>query len=197
VTNRPVSRSELAALIDDPVPYLGHSSTDVRRLAVSAMHGHVDEAASVIAGLLATDPDPSVRAQAAETIAEMGSAAIPILDLARDDDDERVVEAVATAYGEIADPSPVDWLIDQASHSGSRRVAEAAVASLGAIGDDRARPVLIALVAAGPPQVRRRAVVALTVFDGADVEAAIRSATADRNPMVREAAEMVTGRPAG
>jgi len=56
-------------------------------------------------------------------------------------------------------------------------------------------PVLLDLVATGPPQVRRRCVVALTVFDGDEVEAAIRAAAVDRNPMVREAAEMVVGRP--
>ena len=69
------------------------------------------------------------------------------------------------------------------------------MASLGAIGDDRARPILLDLVRTGPPQIRRRTVVALTVFDGPEIETAIRGALEDRNPMVREAAEMVAGRP--
>ena len=52
---------------------------------------------------------------------------------------------------------------------------------------------LLGLVANGPPQVRRRTVVALTAFDGPEVEAAFAAARDDRNPMVREAAEMVIG----
>ncbi|MEA3502390.1 MAG: HEAT repeat domain-containing protein, partial [Actinomycetota bacterium] len=71
---------------------------------------------------------------------------------------------------------------------------EAAVAALGAIGDEAALATLLGLVAVAPPQVRRRAVVALTVFDDPAVEPAIRAAASDRNPSVREAAEMVVGR---
>ena len=78
--------------------------------------------------------------------------------------------------------------------AGEVTIAEAAVASLGAIGDERAAPVLLDLVLTGRPQVRRRAVVALTAFDGREVEAAIGAARNDRNPMVREVAEMVVGR---
>ena len=74
-------------------------------------------------------------------------------------------------------------------------VREAAVASLGALGDPTAVPVLIGLLGDAPPQVRRRAVVALTVFDDPAIEPALRAATADRNPMVREVAEMVISPP--
>ncbi|NNF88611.1 MAG: MerR family transcriptional regulator, partial [Acidimicrobiia bacterium] len=62
--------------------------------------------------------------------------------------------------------------------------------------DDRALPTLLEAVAAGKPQIRRRAVVALTAFEGPDVEAAFTAARLDRNPMVREVAEMVLGRQA-
>ena len=73
-------------------------------------------------------------------------------------------------------------------------VREAAVAALGATGEVQALPTLLRLVASGPPQVRRRCVAALTVFDGEEVETALRHAATDRNPMVREAAELVVGR---
>ena len=76
-------------------------------------------------------------------------------------------------------------------------VREAAVAGLGAIGDERARPTLLHLIASGPPQIRRRCVPALSVFDGEDIAAALLAAATDRNPMVREAAEMVVGRQTG
>lgn len=121
-------------------------------------------------------------------------AASGAVDAARDDEDARVREAVATAYGEIGSEAAVEWLIESALGDEDRLVQEAAVAALGAIGDDRALPVLLELVAEGPPRVRRRAVVALTVFDDPAIEPAIRKAATDRNPGVREAAEMVVGR---
>jgi HEAT repeat protein len=54
-------------------------------------------------------------------------------------------------------------------------------------------PILLDLVETGSPQVRRRSVVALSVFEGERVTAALLAAAGDRNPMVREAAEMVVG----
>ena len=61
-------------------------------------------------------------------------------------------------------------------------------------GDDAAIDPLLDFIAAGPPQVRRRAIAAITVFDDLRIEPAIRRAAFDRNPGVREAAEMVVGK---
>ena len=168
----------------------------MRRLAVSAcVAAGLDEGATArICRLAETDPDGSVRAVAVEALGTSGHRCLPILEQARSDDDARVVEAVATAYGELGDASSVGWLIDLASSDADRTSREAAVAALGAIGDPAAVPVLLKLVTAAPAQVRRRAVVALTVFDDPSIERAIREATRDKNPSVREAAEMVVGR---
>ncbi len=111
------------------------------------------------------------------------------------DPDVRVVEAAVTALGEIEAVEAVPWLLDAVVTHPDKLVQEAAVAALGAIGDPQAIPGLLTALAKGPPQVRRRAVVALTVFDHPDIEPALRTATDDRNPMVREVAEMVVGRP--
>lgn len=183
----------LEGLIDEPWRFLSDPDPVVRRLAVSACAPRVTERFDEIAALTG-DPDPLVRAEAVEVLSAAGKRALPVLDAVRGDPDERVVEALATAYGEIEDRSPVGWLIASAEGSESRQVQEAAVAALGAIGDERALPHLLDIVKSGPPQVRRRAVVALTAFDGEDVEAALYAARDDRNPMVREAAEMVVGR---
>src|SRR5437879_237049 len=65
---------------------------------------------------------------------------------------------------------------------------EAAVAALGAIGDPAGLPAI--LHATGDrPAIRRRAVIALTPFDGPDVDAALHRALTDRDWQVREAAE--------
>ena len=145
--------------------------------------------------MLLEDESPRVRAEAAEVLAGTGPTALNAVLEATNDPDPVVVEAAATGLGEIGDPIAVPWLLAAAAEHQDRLVREAAVAALGAIGDERARVLLLELVAKGPPQIRRRSVVALSVFDGEDVEGAIRGALSDRNPMVREAAEMIAGRP--
>lgn len=187
-------RPRLADLVRDPVPFLDDRDAAVRRLAVAALADHVDGTTGpLVVHLLRSDGDVAVRAEAAEVLGAWPDA-IDALLTARDDD-ARVVEAVVTALARLGHTPAVPWLIEQASNGSDALVREAAVAALGEIGDDRAVSCLVELAASGPPQVRRRAVVALTVFDGAQVEEAIRRAAGDRNPMVREAAEMVVGRP--
>ena len=168
----------------------------MRRLAisVSVASGLNDDSVAKLCRLVTDDADGAVRAMAAEALGGAGGRYESVLTLGRDDDDPRVVETVATAYGELRDASAVPWLIELASTGGDRAAREAAVAALGAIGDDAALSTLLELVASSPPQVRRRAVVALTVFEDPAIEPAIQAAARDRNPSVREAAEMVVGR---
>jgi len=186
----------MVRLLDDPIPFLEHENADVRRLAISVCvaSGLSDASIAAVSRRLAVDEDGAARAMAAEALGGAGDAAISDLNRARADDDPRVVESVATAYGELRAGAAVPWLIEVATGDGDRSGREAAVAALGAIGDEAAVPALLGLVAKAPPQVRRRAVVALTVFDDPAVEPAIRAAARDRNPSVREAAEMVVGR---
>jgi HEAT repeat protein len=65
---------------------------------------------------------------------------------------------------------------------------EAAVAALGAIGDEAGLPALLAATT-DKPAVRRRAVLALAPFEGPDVDAALQRALTDRDWQVRQAAE--------
>ena len=67
-------------------------------------------------------------------------------------------------------------------------VREAAVAALGALGDPSTLPVVLA-ACDDKPAVRRRAVLALAAFDGAEVEARLALALTDRDWQVRQAAE--------
>jgi HEAT repeat protein len=146
---------------------------------------------------LARDPRPEIRAAVAEKLAFGGSEAMRTLGFLESDTEAVVREAVATAYGELGTRSVLGWLIDAAREDPDRGVREAAVAALGAIGDDDAIEPLLTMVAEGPPQVRRRAIAAITVFDDPRIEPAITRAAFDRNPSVREAAEMVVGRQLG
>jgi HEAT repeat protein len=134
-----------------------------------------------------TDPDVAVRRRACEIAARH-----PDVDLvpALDDDDPRVVEVAAWACGEHESNRDVviETLIALASSADDALVREAAVASLGAIGDERAVATVIA-ACSDKPAVRRRAVLALAPFEGDDVEAAIDRALEDRDWQVRQAAE--------
>ncbi len=188
---------DYADLVRDPLPFLAHADEHIRWLAVSACHVRMHEpgVADAVGRSLESDPASRVRAEAAEAL---GSRPDRLADLltATNDPEAVVREAVATAFGEIADSRSVPWLIDAARNDDDKLVREAAIAALGAIGDPAALPTLLTTVSAAGPQLRRRAVVALSVFDGPDVAAALHAAAQDRNPMVREAAEMVVGRPA-
>jgi HEAT repeat protein len=184
-------------LLGDPARYLDDDDEAVRRLAVAVCTRRIDEPGvhARLVEMLGADPSPRVRAEAAEALGTSVAAFDPLLR-AGHDLDPLVREAAATALGELAEPAAVPWLTAAAEHDPDRLVREAAVAALGAVGDPASIPVLLRLAAHGPPQIRRRAVVALTVFEGPEIEPALRAAARDRNPMVREVAEMVVGRPA-
>jgi HEAT repeat protein len=133
------------------------------------------------------DPDMAVRRRACEVAARhLDVDLVPALG----DDDPRVVEVAAWACGEHESnrDTVVETLIALASTADDALVREAAVASLGAIGDQRAVATVIA-ACSDKPAVRRRAVLALAPFEGDDVEAAIDLALEDRDWQVRQAAE--------
>ena len=178
-------RRRLVEIIDDPGSGIDDADPAVRRLAVSLAGGRA------IASALLGDPDASVRAAAAEALAGSGDAA-PLL-AATGDEAAVVREAIAFALGEVGDIVAVEWLMDASANDDNEATREAAVAALGAIEAGSALPLLIELAASAPPKVRRRAVVALSAFDDPSAEEAITRAALDRNPMVREVAEMVVG----
>ena len=187
-------REELVALIASPETFLGNKDPVLRRMAATALSSQsANEAFDTLVTLL-EDEEASVRAAAAERLGVCGERAIEPLSGAERDAEAKVREAVATAYGEIGDPSVIGWLTEIGSDDPDRTVKEAAVAALGAIGDPAAIDPLIGFIGKGPPQVRRRAIAAITVFDDPRIEPAIQRAAFDRNPGVREAAEMVVGK---
>jgi HEAT repeat protein len=102
------------------------------------------------------------------------------------DSDALVVEGAAFALGEHLDADAVEALCAVASEHEDARCRESAIAALGAIGDDRARPIIIASLKDKPP-IRRRAIVALSNFEGPDIDAALDDAGEDRDWQVRSA----------
>ena len=133
------------------------------------------------------DPHPSVRRRAAgEARHHAGVDLLPLLA----DDEPLVAEAAAWALGEraTAEPATVAALSATATTHADALVREAAVAALGAIGDEAGLPAILQATT-DKPAVRRRAVLALAPFEGEDVETALRRALGDRDWQVRQAAE--------
>ena len=159
----------------------------------------------------AADPDPVVRRRAAELLAERPAPddefaadhrLVPTLLDLLDDDDPTVQEVAAWAAGEhlgadrrdeaeSAPPAVVDRLAELVTDHDDALVREAAVAALGAVGDRRGLPAVLAATA-DRATVRRRAVLALAPFDGDDIDAALARAAEDRDWQVRQAAEDLT-----
>lgn len=136
------------------------------------------------------DPDPAVRRRAAEEAAALPVEAGPVdLGAHLSDGDATVVEVVAWACGERpATAVDVERLSDLVTGHDDALVREAAVAALGALGDDAGLPAVLAATG-DRATVRRRAVLALAPFSGPDVDAALARARTDRDWQVRQAAE--------
>jgi HEAT repeat protein len=140
------------------------------------------------------DPSPLVRRRAAELAPTRGPETVPALVAALGDADPRVVEAACFGLGELgAGAAPAVAAISAVVTGADDPLCrEAAVAALGAIGDETG---LVAILTAttDKPAVRRRAVLALAPFEGPDVDAALERALSDRDWQVRQAAEDLSG----
>ena len=140
----------------------------------------------------AGDRDSLVRSRAAEVAprALPPAGANAVLDALLRDADPTVVEVAAWACGEVEGSTPelVGLLGTIATGHDDARVREAAVAALGAIGDDAGLPAILAATT-DKPAIRRRAVLALAPFEGPEVDAALEAALQDRDWQVRQAAQ--------
>ena len=136
-----------------------------------------------------TDPEPFVRRRAAQDVGRLtGPNTAPSLSGALSDPDPMVVEIACWAAGELESESDVEQLIDIAGHHEDPLCREAAVAALGAIGDERGRHTVVT-ACSDIATIRRRAVLALAAFDGPESTAMLRRLTADRDLQVRQSAE--------
>lgn len=136
------------------------------------------------------DADPTVQRRACEAAAAFPGDAPPSLLPVLAAPDATVVEVAAWASGERQPPEPgvVTRLAALATDHEDALVREAAVAALGAIGDEAGLPAILAATT-DKATVRRRAVIALAPFEGPEVDAALERARQDRDWQVRQAAE--------
>jgi HEAT repeat protein len=171
------------AHLDDPEP-------SIRAAALSAIARTGQCTAEEFRRAL-TDPNTAVRHRAVELAATgiLPTDQVDLLSLLSDPDD-RIVEVTAWALGEQDPPNlhAVVPLCEIATGHADSLCREAAVASLGAIGDPSALPTILAATT-DIATVRRRAIIALAPFDGPEVDSALERATSDRDWQVRQAAE--------
>lgn len=140
------------------------------------------------------DASVAVRRRGCEATARLPGNGPPSLLAALADDDVTLVETAAWASGERQPPEAgaVPALAGLATGHADALVREAAVAALGAIGDEAGLPAILAAID-DKATVRRRAIIALAPFEGDDVEAALARGREDRDWQVRQAAEDLSG----
>ena len=144
------------------------------------------------------DQSPNVRRRAAELAPKVRDLLIVLVIELAEDSEETVAEAAAWALGEMVgeqyrreDTALADATLERLaiSHKDAL-VREACVAALGARGVGLAT---ILAACSDKPAVRRRAVLALSPFEGPEVDAALQNALTDRDWQVRQAAEDLLG----
>ena len=178
--------------LDDPDPR-------VREAALGALARLGALTAADVADALGEGP-VTVRRRAVDaalSVRGAGSRSVLPAALVRalHDPDSLVVVGAAWFLGERRHRPAVPELAEVARIHTDARCREAAVAALGAIGDRTGLPAVLRAAREDRPTVRRRATVALAGFEDDRVEPALRSAAADRDWQVRQAAEELLGEP--
>jgi HEAT repeat protein len=166
----------------------------VRATALAALGraGALDTA-TLLRGL--TDSDGGVRRRSATLAATVSDRVdvAPALLAVLGDADDLAAEAAAWALGEWGQDNPslteaIAALVTMTTSHDEPLCREAAAAALGAIGDERGLDAILH-ACSDKPAVRRRAVLALSPFEGPRVDAAVDRALQDRDWQVRQAAE--------
>ena len=169
---------------------LSHEHGSIREAALGAL-ARIDELTNEVLQTFVSDTDSQVRIRVAQLAATLNTFdLVPLLD----DKDSQVVEMAAWACGEHenARVEIMKELIQLVLHHDDALVREAAVAALGAIGDESGLPAILN-ACQDKPAIRRRAVLALAPFDSPEVEKALKTALEDRDWQVRQAAEDLLG----
>ncbi|MEI7505433.1 MAG: HEAT repeat domain-containing protein [Actinomycetes bacterium] len=169
---------------------LSHEHGSIREAALGAL-ARIDQLNNEVLQTFASDTDSRVRIRVAELAATLNTFdLVPLLN----DKESQVIEMAAWACGEheSARDEIMNELIRLVVHHDDALVREAAVAALGAIGDESGLPAILS-ACQDKPAIRRRAVLALAPFDSPEVEKALKVALEDRDWQVRQAAEDLLG----
>jgi HEAT repeat protein len=167
---------------------LNDAVAPVRAAAVSALL-RCEALTSEDVDAAIADPSPLVRRR----VCELATSSPPgHFERLLEDAVPEVVEAAAFACGEQEIASAVGALATVATSHSDPLCRESAVAALGVLGLDAGLPAVLQAIS-DVAAVRRRAVIALSNYEGPDVSAALLVALSDRDWQVRQAAEDVIG----
>jgi HEAT repeat protein len=167
---------------------LGDQAASVRSAALSALLRCAALTADDVEAALA-DPSPLVRRRVCELATSSPTGHFERL---LDDEVPEVVEAAAFACGEQEIAAAVDALARVATSHADPLCRESAVAALGVLGL-QAGLAAVLQASTDVAAVRRRAVIALSNYEGENVSQALQLALGDRDWQVRQAAEDVIG----
>lgn len=167
---------------------VAHPEPEIRGVALSALErtGHLTQE---ILERAFSDDAPSVRIRALKIAATRTDYFPALLSLLTDPEDT-VVEVAAFALGECVDTplEAIEALCVVVTEHNDSLCRESATAALGSIGNPAGLPAV--LHACGDKAtVRRRAVLALAAFEGAEVTDMLQSMTSDRDLQVRQSAQ--------
>ncbi len=183
---------EDGALDEVVLAHLGDAQPRRRVLALRAARRRDIAGADVWRAAL-SDADVDVRREALTLVAGVTLEDEGLFDLlvaALSDPDPLVVDGAVFALGEHLYAPALEPLLVVAGTHEDPRCRESAIAALGALGDDRARPVIVAALE-DKPAVLRRSIGALANFEGPDIDAALERAREDRDWQVRAAVDQL------
>lgn len=187
---RRAARAGFTGDVDGANAALGDPQPEVRSAGLRSL-ARLDHLDDMTLTRALADPIEAVRIVALELAAPRST---PRIDHLLDDPDPSVVEQAAWACGEreTAPNQPIERLSSLALEHDDPLVREAAVAALGALGDEDGLAAVLAATR-DKPTVRRRAVLALAAFEGPEVDAAWARARDDRDRQVRDAVDELLG----
>jgi HEAT repeat protein len=165
---------------------------EVMRQRGNRTTGQDDERPALLAKVLATDKDASLRRIAAWGLAEYAHtqvAAEALSNALRHDSDARVREMAAWALADANRSSAAtDALSTALRGDGNVQVRVISAWALGSVGDRSAIGALSAALSDASPEVRKRALWAIGDLSPREAPPAIIALLADRDPEVRELA---------
>ena len=177
---------------EDPEALLrGHLSSADARVRVVALRGAARQGFLIDDEWLALldDSNVAIRRDVVRLLAyreDCSDDHLERLVLALGDEDALVSERAAFALGEHRFKPALDALAAMAREHADARCRESAVAALGALGEESGLSTIIAALDDKAP-IRRRAIVALSNFEGPEVDEALARAGDDRDWQVRAA----------
>jgi hypothetical protein len=183
-----ISLAGLDGDVDTARSGMTDAAAPVRAAAISALLRCDALTSEDVDGAIA-DPSPLVRRR----VCELATSCPPgHFERLLEDDVPEVVEAAAFACGEQEIAAAVGALAAIATSHSDPLCRESAVAALGVLGLDAGLGAVLKAIT-DVAAVRRRAVIALSNYEGPGVSAALQVALGDRDWQVRQAAEDVIG----